>query len=244
MEISYNEACSQIDDQAKSFKYFLRDFLLDKDSWIVLNQIAQQTKVYIFSGVIRNFLLGEYRNRDLDIVLENIDGINLPLSYLRKSHIFKNSFGGFKIRIENLMIDVWGLSHTWGLSQENLPFTPENLIHTAFFNFSSIAYDFNNKCFIYDYPFIDFFIHRYMDVVFEPNPNTELCIVSTMHYYLSNGFPIKPRLQDWIKEHYIDTMTFERTQMAHFNKILYTDTQIKEFVSEVIEFREAHLHES
>lgn len=59
---------SEIDKQSMSFKYYLKDFMLTKESWQLLLYISNQTDVYIFSGVIRNFLLGYVYNRDLDIV--------------------------------------------------------------------------------------------------------------------------------------------------------------------------------
>ena len=59
-----------IDEQNMSFRRYLKDFLLTEESWRLLLDISNQTDVYIFSGVIRNFLLGYAYNRDLDIVVK------------------------------------------------------------------------------------------------------------------------------------------------------------------------------
>ena len=65
----------EIEQQNLSFKRYIQMFLLDYKSWELLLQISRQTDVYIFSGVIRNFLLGYIENRDLDIVIRNINSI-------------------------------------------------------------------------------------------------------------------------------------------------------------------------
>lgn len=78
-----------INEQNMSFKYYLRDFMLTKDSWQLLLYISSQTDVYIFSGVIRNFLLGYVYNRDLDIVVKNINRLKLPAIYRDKIHFKK-----------------------------------------------------------------------------------------------------------------------------------------------------------
>ena len=94
MDRRFDNIGDSISKQNRSFKNYLKDFLLDSDSWNLLTLISKQTNVYIFSGVIRNFLLGYLENRDLDIVIDNIDDISIPHKYLNK--IYYNS--SLKIR--------------------------------------------------------------------------------------------------------------------------------------------------
>ena len=94
MDKRFNIKEIDIDQQALSFKIYLKHFLLDSDSWDLLLNISQQTDVYIFSGVIRNFLLGLSENRDLDIVVKDIDKIIIPKKFWRNIRFTKNSFGG------------------------------------------------------------------------------------------------------------------------------------------------------
>lgn len=64
-----NKISFDIQHQAKSFKYFLRNIVLDQLSYEVLELIARQNDVFIFSGVIRDFLTGNYEfSRDFDCV--------------------------------------------------------------------------------------------------------------------------------------------------------------------------------
>ena len=39
----------------------------------ILNAISRKTEVYVFSGIIRNFFLGESSFRDLDIVVGDVE---------------------------------------------------------------------------------------------------------------------------------------------------------------------------
>lgn len=106
-----------INEQNMSFKYYLKDFMLTKDSWQLLLYISSQTDVYIFSGVIRNFLLGYVYNRDLDIVVKNINRLKLPAIYRDKIQFKRNSFWGYKLKIGMLNIDAWDIEKTWGFNK-------------------------------------------------------------------------------------------------------------------------------
>jgi len=61
---------NQIIAQEEAFYYFIKAFVLDAESWGVLKTLALQEQVYVLSGVIRDFLTGEYNGaRDFDCVL-------------------------------------------------------------------------------------------------------------------------------------------------------------------------------
>lgn len=231
MDRRFNNIDESISEQNRSFKIYLKDFLLDSDSWDLLTLISEQTNVYIFSGVIRNFLLGYLVNRDLDIVIENIADVSIPYKYLKKIDYKKNSFGGYKIKVGMIIVDVWSLNNTWGIKRLKLSNTPHNLIKTAFFNFSSIVYDFNNEKFIYDHYFLDFYKTHAMDIRYEENPNIPLCIINTFYYSLKYSFPIKYKLCEWVISHYNKKIDFENTQRNHFNRIIFNNSDIKNLIN-------------
>ena len=230
MAKEYNNIRKSINSQAKSFKIYLKDFLLDSNSWQLLNIIAEQTNIYIFSGVIRNFLLGEYENRDLDIVVSRIEAIKIPRLYLRDIHIKKNSFGGFKIKIGKLNVDIWDINNTWGLQRLDLKKTPNNLINTAFFNFSAIVYDFKKERFIFNEKFESFYLNKSMDVVYNDNPNKALCIINTIYYQKKYKFQISKGLCEWVVANSIYDHDYEKIQLKHFGEILYSIEDIFYFI--------------
>lgn len=90
----------QIHLQEKSFNIFVKDFVLDENSWMVLNNLTLNDHVYIFSGIIRDFLTGDFDGvRDFDCVLLKGDLKNSEvIHYLKEMTHSVNSFGGLKIQ--------------------------------------------------------------------------------------------------------------------------------------------------
>ena len=213
-----------------SFRRYLKDFLLTEESWRLLLDISNQTDVYIFSGVIRNFLLGYAYNRDLDIVVKNIDNLNLSGINKREIQIKRNSFGGYKLKIGMLNIDAWDIDKTWGIQQMRLRSTPYSLIKTAFFNFSAITYDFNKSKFIYDRCFVDFYRTHAMNVQYKDNPNIPLCILNTFYYASKYLFSIKYDLCKWIVNNYSNDFDYEGVQLKHFNCVIFRINEIRQLV--------------
>ena len=231
MDKKYNRKKEDIDRQALSFKVYLKYILLDSESWDLLLNISQQTDVYIFSGVIRNFLLGISENRDLDIVVKDIDKIIIPKKYWKNIRYSKNSFGGYKIRIGQLTVDVWDIENTWGIQKMRIKSTPYSLIRTAFFNFSAITYDFNKSKFIYDEDFLIFYNTLAMDVKYPDNPNISLCILNTLYYAKKYSFYIRYDLCKWIVTNYNRDLDFIGTQLKHYDKIIISQQTIDSFVN-------------
>lgn len=232
-----NDVALIIQHQAKAFKYFLRNIVLDKLSYQVLEHTARRCDVFIFSGIIRDFLTGEYEcSRDFDCV---INGLFLKertiIDYLKDSTYKINSFGGLKIKRPNLVIDVWRLQDTWGIKEMKADVNPNSLIKSAFFNFSAIVYDFKREKFIFDENFCKFLENRSMDVVYEENPNIPLCLVNIYHYNHKYLFSISLRMAGWIKSHYSNGMDLESIQRRHFGRVIYPQSDIESFIWEIIE---------
>lgn len=230
MDRSYNDIRNSIKRQAPAFMEFLRQFVLDEATYNMLNEISQQTDIYVFSGVIRNYLLGEPLSRDLDIVVRNLKSLRLPLCFVRSNAISKNSFGGYKVKIGELTIDVWDIENTWSLLQKPvLKATPNTLVKTAFFNFSAIVYDLKRQSFVFGRDFVEFYSSRAIDVVNESNPNDALCIVNAMYYAIKLGSPIRYNLCKWIVDHYKADYQYEHVQLLHFHSLLYSREVIERF---------------
>lgn len=233
MDNKYLEIAKGIKEQAKSFKLYLKDFVLDGYSWNIIEEVAATTKVYIFSGVIRNFFLGYWQNRDLDIVVENINNIKLSKNILRNAIIKKNKFGGFKIELDKLVIDVWDIKKTWGLVQEKKNPVPEELIKTVFFNFSAIVYDFNDAKFIFDNEFCDFLHTKMLKVIYPLNLDIALCIVNTMYYCQKYEFNISIQLCEWIisNESFANESDYISAQKRHFGEVKFSINEISYFLA-------------
>lgn len=222
-----------VENSAAAFQSYL-ETNVDSEIIGVLNKLLKDTTVYIFSGVIRNFFLGIREIRDLDIVLSSEIDVE---KYFKGFQIKKNSFGGYKMRKENFSLDIWVLEKSWAFQhQKTLNFEMDkSMPSTAFFNFSSIIFNLNEKTFYYTTDFLRFLQNKKIDVVYKPNFNYELCIVNSFYY--SEKYHLK--LSENLKSHitYLHGMNmgdFEKVQIKHFGAVLYSNSAIESKINMLI----------
>lgn len=234
---------SDIKELIEASRFAFYEYLLQTEDKMVMNlihDISSQTRVFIFSGVIRNFFLGEKNNRDIDIILEK--EIDIPAIFVG-AEIKRNSFGGYKIVCNNTTIDLWYLENTWAFKNEPLlNFDLEIRVPgTAFFNFSSIIFSFNDKCFYYDNEFVKFLRDQEIDVVNTKNPNYKLCVVNTFYYSDKYQLKIKKRLKAFIVDLYqkLDK-DYTEVQLKHFGKIMYPNEIIEHRMETIYYRRKIH----
>lgn len=220
-----------IQSQSASFKLYVDNLLMRNNAKELVDYVAQQVPIYVFSGLIRNFLLGYLNNRDIDLVILDTPHLKLPYSLFKDVYIKKNKFGGYKILIDELTIDVWDIERTWGIIEERMRASVYSLIDTAFFNFSAIAYDYHMGKFIISDEFEEFYTTHVMEVVYERNPKKETCIVNALYYADKYEFIIGNSLRKWIVKYYNDDYDYKAAQESRFKTILYSDSLIKAFVS-------------
>lgn len=223
--------------------HYLHNEVLGQEAVRLLERVASQTDVYIFSGIIRNYLLGFTENRDVDVVIKRIQKLKINDEDLNKCRISRNAFGGYKIKIENLSIDAWGIENTWGVLEKRLNPTPNSLIKTAFFNFSSIVYHYNKHIFIYDDEVCRFLQNRIMDVVYKQNPDKTLCVLNTIYYARKYRFPLGYSLCKWIVRNYYDEMPFAEVQKRHFHKKIISEESLCWFVRSVLDIMKGGIME-
>ena len=232
MDSRYRKVNRIIDIQSKSFFLYLHAFVLNNKLWDELMRVSTETNVYVFSGIIRNFLLGYLENKDLDFVVRDIHSIRISKDLCQSMRVYRNSFGGYKINYKHLVIDAWDITDTWGIVQKGVSATPQELVKTAFFNFSAIAYDLRERKFIYDIAFSKFLLTKEMDVVYPENPNIALCIVNSLYYSQKYSLSMSKRLCIWIlsRANSVSLSDYVNVQIKHFGKVLFNINTISEFL--------------
>lgn len=212
-------------NKATDFKTFLLKLdIPDLEQW------SKKCTVYIFSGIIRDFFLGNTQKiRDIDIVLDcdNIQDV------IHNESIHYNSFGGLKLKKKNISIDVWLLKDTWGIKRKKIAVSPESLLETAFYNFSTIVYNYNTNTFIFKDDFLSFVNNNILDCVYEENPLPELCIVNTIYYQDKFKLELSDNLRSWILSHSKITADYMKIQRSHFGKIIYKEAYINRFINKL-----------
>lgn len=209
--------------KALHFSKYLEE-LLPSNVLDFVKKIKDKTNVYLFSGIIRDYFIGYRSNfRDIDLIIE--DGINIEELFPDLT-LTINSFGGYKILINDVIIDLWVIKNTWALNHGQLKIDFQHIDHipyTTFFNFSSIVFSLNTKCFIIGKPFLRFLRDKEIDVVFVDNPYPELCIVNSFYYSEKFKLKISKRLKDYILKNYDKkTTAYTEIQEKHFGKLEYS----------------------
>ena len=222
-----------IEAQSQAFRDAFERHYVNSGIVADLDKMAKSRKrVYIFSGVIRDFFLNiDEVSRDVDIVLSGNTLGNVLTDGLKVI----NQFGGAKVQRDGLTIDVWCLPATWGIRRKKAQPTPEELILTSFFNFSSIVYDYKNNQFIVGDAFLEFMNTKMLDYVYEENPYPDLCVVNTMYYSQKMHCGISKRLKRWILQHEVGTLfhDYEEVQKKHFGEVLYDNQMVENFLKSI-----------
>lgn len=221
-------------DTPKKFTEYLEN-KIGAEVYSFLRELSSFSDVLIFSGIIRNFFL-KYKGdiRDFDIVI-NTDEILIE-KFLKKFGYKKNSFGGYKIQIRSLKIDIWHIETTWAYSKQKIGlelFKHYSLPDTAFFNFSSVVFDFKNQEFISSLSFERFLETKEIDLVLEENPMPQLCIVNTIYYKQKYRLSVSRRLQQYCLFHFNEYSEeqYQNIQLKHFNEVKYPYIYIKEYLN-------------
>ena len=86
-----------------SFFEHLRVKVLDSISLEILDLILEQSDVYIFSGIIRDYLLQNNKPvRDVDIVIaQDINWLSIIRKYYHLIRVPKKSFAGCRLNKKN-----------------------------------------------------------------------------------------------------------------------------------------------
>lgn len=169
------------------FEKYIKD-RVDNDSYYSLLKLLKDNfdNVFIYSGVIRNYFINYQGNfHDIDIVIQDNNKDKEDENYIKKiirenynyTIIEKEQTYGLKYEICNnnksMTIEIWPMKDSKGFEYgyihdvTKLSYNIVDLVNTAFFNCSSIAYDVKKRWFIYNDFFIDFLNTKILKINFD-----------------------------------------------------------------------------
>jgi hypothetical protein len=218
------------------FSFHFSKFFSTVEEIAFIESLKAITDLYVFSGILRDFLLGYNKEdpRDFDFVIGESNKETKKI--IKKYLVRQTQFGGFKCRINNKDVDIWSVQDTWAIKKYR-PFYIQNYLPlTAFFNITAAIYCLNtNKLYIHDSfkEFLEDIKHQKLDIVLEDNPFPALCIVKTFELMDKFDLPLSDRLKDYILR-YNKILTegdFHDVQMKHFGLIKYDYSTIKERIN-------------
>lgn len=220
-----------IESEEINFEKYLKNSL-DNDAYDFITELSKKVEVYIFSGIIRNYFLKIHELRDIDIFIEG----NIDIEQELKGFIFKkNSFGGYKVAINDINLDLWFLQDTWVIKSHQPIFefdVAKYIPTTAFFNFSAIIFSVNKTKFYSTIHFNRFIRDKKIDLVYKPNANYALCVVNTFYY----SDKLKLKIANKLKKHLCllhkgNSEKYEEIQIKHFGEVIYTKEEIDKRIS-------------
>lgn len=169
-------------------------------------------------GAVRAAINGpsEILPRDLDIVFDS-DDIEFDNFLKEKGIDFRiNSFGGRKIKTDDLVFDIWSLSRHYLIAEEKYPRDFESISETTFVNYDSIFFDWTRQKLIGEYSnclekhLIDFVgdkkyrkLNRQVDVTI-----CKLASLSNQGFSLSKD--VKNYVSDYIKSFFDEESLFDQ----------------------------------
>lgn len=128
-----------------------------------LEELSKSQKISMFyvGGFVRDLWLGE-KPRDVDIVLF-YSFLEEQFKYVTKEYLKgENSFGGLKLNIEGIEVDVWSADKTYAFTKKDSIFFPLNVISNlpkaTFFNIDGMVlevYAPDNKRLFWESDFFD-----------------------------------------------------------------------------------------
>ncbi len=166
-----------------------------------------------------------YKPRDLDLVFDDND-FNFFQSAFSKYILRRNSFGGLKVQINDLIIDAWPLSATWAFRHgyiANPSF--ENLPSTTFLNVDGIIIELipkkskKRRCF--ENGFFSGWKEKTLDINLTENPYPSICVIRTLHIARNFGFRISRTLAIYLYDMMsrIASSILIKAQLKHYGKI-------------------------
>lgn len=196
-------------------------------------------EVYLLGGVARELYNYKYSKnsritpvRDIDIVVNLKENYQL-LDSLMKNFPYKlNRFGGYKIEINNVKIDIWEIQKTWAYRNNIIKYGRNNmglnLQNTVFLNYDAIIY-YSNKNRFYSKKYKECLEKKVLDIVLSKNPEVYLNLLRTIEFKVKTGYSLSPRLMELFYTYYIHDRDFiERLYMIeNYRANMLTKSDIK-----------------
>lgn len=226
------ENFKEILSKGDEFSNYLRSFFETNTSICFLDNLIDRSDVYVFGGLIKNFFINRYQQpRDIDIVVSELsDELVVDLSpYV----IRRNQFGGLKLRVEHVDVDLWEIGQTWSLDNKSMDddLIVNRLLKTVFFNSTAILFSLRENKFIFDSSFEEFIQNRKLGIVNEENPFPELCIVKTCEYIKKYNFSVSLSLLNYLNKYFeIKKDKIEKIQIKHYGNVVFSTKDVERII--------------
>ncbi|TGE37194.1 hypothetical protein E4K67_15075 [Desulfosporosinus fructosivorans] len=199
-------------------------------------RLREEGDLLLFGGAVREFFNSDFEviPRDFDIV---VNSTNKDFErFFRGIPYKKNRFDGYKLNVDGLIFDIWGLSSTWAFKEKKVSdVRKENLPKTVFLNYDSVVYNLRTGD-LYDEGYINAKKDKILDIVLEENPFPELNILRSFVFnkrdQMSYSDCLISYISDWCRKnngHEVELLL--NAQSKHYGKEYITQSEIEKELS-------------
>src|SRR2546430_693363 len=199
----------------------------------------------VFGGALRDIVHPDPVTpvvRDVDIVVSRDDIKNLKNQW--PQHIAgTNRFGGLRLQIERVPVDVWAVEGTWAFRKAIvIPDSYYYLTRTTFLNIDGIIADlspqYREGMKIFAKDFLYAFSERILDITLEQNPYPLLVTIKSLRavsrYNLGIGHALAQFLHGVLSRRQFKRL--EKEQIRHYGRILFDASYLDRMHKRLHEF--------
>jgi len=189
---------------------------------------------FVFGGIPRGVFDDgrRYRPRDLDLVFDD-EHFGYFESAFEHCLERRNSYGGLRLRINDMAVDAWPLSATWAF-REGLVKNPsfEKLPSTTFLNIDGVIVEAVAPRFkkrrVYEAGFFAGWNERTLDINLRENPHPGICVARTFHISKRYGFKVSHRLSMYLWQVLVTRplAEVETAQASHYGRVEFGADQL------------------
>lgn len=215
----------------------LHDYLISRPQLSEFyDAITQIGYIYLIGGILREYKdHGDIINlRDIDMIVDVHD--EHKWEKLLQTHKMKtNRFGGQKIQIDDIEVDVWRIENTWAYRERKVIAADrvKALPQTVFLNIDGIVYDCKSDMWLTE-EYDNAMRTQVLDVVLEDNPQIELNLLRAMVLRKRYHMVYSQRLKETFRKKLLPEgncdeleKILQKEQIKRYGEEILTETEIK-----------------
>ena len=232
-----DEANDQSDMQEIQLR--LAKFVRSRAKWFEpFVELADGQSLGLFGGLIRDLMFPNlFREpRDIDIVVESLDFDDFETKFhsvIKR----KTRFGGYKLEIDNVEIDVWPLNATWGFKKTGLRPSFNNLPKTTFLNVEAVVAVFDDvelfSADVLESGFFDGMTSKILRINLRENPFPTLNAIRSLITAAKLEFAMDRNLAEFILTTLANVSNHELSeiQVSHYGRIICQPNELSAWVN-------------
>lgn len=194
----------------------------------LLNRLKNLGDVGLTGGSIRDWSLGRFP-RDIDLAVATSATILRDSIESSEYLIGRTSFGGYRLKIDAILCDVWALEDTWSIKQQSSFLVSfDSLVRTAFFNADAVVFNVHTGE-LHEYGFLEAMEQRMLDIVNEQNPFPHICaaraLVFKQNYQMRWSKRVREFVRKWTEEDLV------AAQIEHYGCALVSAEKTREYLA-------------